>query len=304
MRRTPTPHGCSDAISAASKSAHSGDPCSDRRSQAAPAATTTASPRRRTDPSLVVTTNSTPLRRSDTSATSPASTTSWPSSMAAYTASAMVGGIRCRSTSQSRRSSRRNRRWSSHPNDCHSRAVRGRTASITCRQSIPASRACARSASSAARNCSSDTSPPSASRWGNSVGAPVARNRRGSAPWRDNSITVAPRAVRCNATSIPVSPEPMTRTLAGRRDPRASSAPGAHGSNTILSSAPSASTGAKARSNESGKPFCGRPDASTTASASNSRRSLSANRTGSPGVSFTTSAASIRTSASMSWSCK
>src|SRR5271156_4284583 len=304
VSRTPTPLGCSDARSAANRFAQSAERCSDRRSQAAPAATTTASPRRRTDRSLVVTTSSTPLRRNDTSATSPASTTSWPLSIAAWIASAIVGGIRCRSTSHCRRSSRRNRRWSSHPNDCHSWAVRGRTASITCRQSTPPWRACARSAASAARNCSSETSAASASRWGNSVGAPVARNRRGSAPLRDSSVTVAPRAVRCSATSTPVSPEPITKTLAGRGAPRAASAPGAHGSSTTLPSAPSASTGAKARSNESGMPLSGRPDASTTESADNSRPSFSARRAGWLGVNPMTSADSIRTSAVTSWSCR
>ena len=238
MSRTPTPHGCSDATSAANRFAHSGERCSDRRSHAAPAATTTASPRRRTDPSLVVTTNSTPLRRSDTSATSPDSMTSWPLSIAAWIASAIVGGIRCRRTSHCRRSSRRKRRWSSHPNDCQSRAVRGRTASITCRQSAPASRACARS-----RRARRAT-PPATRRTrvrrdaATPSGAPVTRNRRGSAPCRDNSVTVAPRAVRCSATSTPVSPEPITKTLSGRREPRASSAPGAQGSTTTLPSAP------------------------------------------------------------------
>ena len=110
--------------------------------------------------------------------------------------------------------------------------------------------------------------------FGNSVGAPVTRNRRGSAPWRDSSVTVAPRAMRCSATSTPVSPEPITKTLAGRRAPSAASAPGAHGSSTTWPSVPRASTGAKARSNESGMPPSGRPAASTTASADNERPSL------------------------------
>ncbi len=212
--------------------------------------------------------------------------------------------MRWRRTSHCRKSSRKNRRWSSHPNDRHSRLVRGRTASITCRQSKPFSRAFARSAASAVRNCSSETSAASASTFGNSVGAPVARNRRGSAPCRESSVTVAPRAMRCSATSTPVSPEPITKTLAGRRAPRAASAPAAHGSTTILPSAPAANTGAKARSNDSGIPPAGRPDATTTASADNERPSLSATRAGAPGTNPTTSAVSIRTSATASCSCR
>ena len=67
-------------------------------------ATTTASPRRRTDPSLVVTSSSTPLPCTDTSATSPASMASWPLSIAACSASATVGGMRWRRISHCRKS--------------------------------------------------------------------------------------------------------------------------------------------------------------------------------------------------------
>ena len=146
---------------------------------------------------------------------------------------ATLGGIRWRSTSQPRRSSRRNRRWSAQPSERHRRAVCGpERVDRPGASRAPAARGVERQLA-ATRERAQLVEPrgPARRRRQGAGGAPVGGGGGAVSPWRDTRVTSAPRARGAAPTSTPVRPEPMTSTRrAGRTS--AASAPGAHGSTT------------------------------------------------------------------------
>ena len=149
---------------------------------------------------------------------------------------------------------RRNRRWSSSRATATAARSAGRIASITCRQSSPAARARARSASSAPRKLLQRGSR--------------CRARRDSAtPWRAGvaeamrECTVARQQGDRRATRHQVQRHvDPGQARADHQDvleppcAEAASVPGAHGSSTTRPSVPAAGTGANARSRDSGMP--------------------------------------------------